>query len=130
MSGENVEVVRRIHEADNRAGQSVRELLAEDFEYVNPPYAVEPGTRVGRRWFGAVRETYPDFEFHVDEYLDAGGGEVVVLGRYTAAGTASGIVLEGEHGYVWTVRDGVAVRFRWFQSHAEALEAAGFPPRA
>jgi hypothetical protein len=26
---------------------------------------------------------------------------------------------------VWTVKDGVAIRFRWFQSHAEALEAAG-----
>jgi hypothetical protein len=50
---------------------------------------------------------------------------VVVLGRYTASGGASGIELEGDHGYVWTVKDGMAIRFRWFQSHAEALEAAG-----
>jgi hypothetical protein len=34
------------------------------------------------------------------------------------------VQLEGEHGYVWTVRDGQAVRFRWFQSHREALDAA------
>jgi hypothetical protein len=27
--------------------------------------------------------------------------------------------------YVWTVRDGLAVLFQWFQSHREALEAAG-----
>jgi hypothetical protein len=26
---------------------------------------------------------------------------------------------------VWDVRDGLAVRFQWFQSHAEALAAAG-----
>jgi ketosteroid isomerase-like protein len=28
-------------------------------------------------------------------------------------------------GYVWTVRDGKAVRFQWFNDPAEALEAAG-----
>ncbi len=35
------------------------------------------------------------------------------------------IELEGDHGYVWTIKDGLAVRFQCFQSHAEALEAAG-----
>ena len=49
----------------------------------------------------------------------------MVLGRYTASGEASGIPLEGEHGYVWTIRDGLAVRFQWYQAHREALEAAG-----
>ena len=52
-------------------------------------------------------------------------GEEVVLARYTASGRGSGVQLEGEHGYVWTVRDGEAVRFLWFQSHREALDAAG-----
>ncbi len=33
--------------------------------------------------------------------------------------------VSGEHGYVWTIQDGLAVRFQWFQSHGEALEAAG-----
>jgi hypothetical protein len=28
----------------------------------------------------------------------------------------------------WTIRDGLAVRFQWFQSHQEALEAAGLSP--
>jgi uncharacterized protein len=124
MSEENVELVRRIHDAWARE-ESVREFLADDLEYVNPSYAVEPGTRVGARMFGVVRETYPDFQIHVDRYIDAGDGDVVVLGHYTASGGASGVSLKGEHGYVWTIRDGLAVRFRWFQSHREALEAAG-----
>ena len=124
MSEENVEVVRRIHEHWER-DESVRELVADDMEYVNPSYAVEGGTRIGRRWFGSVRETYPDFLFHVERYVDTGGEDVVVLGRYTASGGASGVSVEGEHGYVWTIRDGRAVRFQWFQSHSEALEAAG-----
>jgi ketosteroid isomerase-like protein len=124
MSAANVELVRRIHEHWDR-DESMRDLVADDLEYVNPAYAVEPGTRVGRRWFGSVRETYPDFLFHVERYVDTDGDDVVVLGRYTASGSASGVSVEGEHGYVWTVRDGRAVRFRWFQSHSEALEAAG-----
>ncbi len=133
MSNENVDLVRRIHEKWSRQ-ESVREFLADDVEYVNPGYAVEPGTRVGPRWFGSVRETYPDFRFHIDRYVDTDGDDVVALGRYTASGPVSGVALEGEHGYVWTIRDGLAVRFRWFQSHREALDAAGlaidFPPRA
>ena len=124
MSQENVELVRRIHDAWDR-GETVREFLADGMEYVNPSYAVEPGTRVGRTAFGSVRETYPDFRFHMERLIDAGDGEVVALGRYTASGGVSGVPLEGEHGYVWTIRDGLAVRFQWFQSHREALEAAG-----
>ena len=124
MSQDNVEVVRRIHEGWDRE-ESVGEFLAEDIEYVNPSYAVEPGTRVGRRALGSVRQTYPDFQIHIDRFIDAGQDEVVVLGRYTASGGASGVPLEGEHGYVWTIRDGVAVRFQWFQSHREALEVVG-----
>ena len=89
MSEQNLALVRQIYDAWDRDG-SAREFIAEDVEYVNPSYAVEPGTRVGRKSFAVVRDT-----------------------------------LEGEHGYVWTLRDGQAVRFCWFSSHAEALEAAG-----
>jgi uncharacterized protein len=125
MSEENVELVRRIYELWGRE-ESVRDLVAEDLEYVNPDYAVEPGTRVGRGVLGSVRDTYPDFAIHIDRYVDA-GDDVVALGRFTASGGASGIELTGEQGYIWTVRDGLAVRFQWFQSHREALEAAGMP---
>ena len=124
MSEENVELVRRIHERlDDQNWTS--ELIADDIEYVNPPYAVEPGVRHGRESFKVVRETYEDFRFEADRYIDAGDDVVVALGRYSASGRASGVSVTGEHGYVWTIRDGRAVRFQWFQSHREALEAAG-----
>jgi ketosteroid isomerase-like protein len=127
MSEENVELVRRIYDAWDRE-QSARDFLAEDVEYVNPSYAVEPGTRQGRASFRVVRETYEDFRLKVEEIVDAGGDDVLVLAHYTASGRGSGVPLEGEHGYVWTVRDGQAVRFQWFQSHREAYEAAGISP--
>jgi ketosteroid isomerase-like protein len=129
MSEQNVALVRQIYDAWGRDG-SAREFIAEGVEYVNPSYAVEPGTRVGRKSFSVVRDTYADFKIRVERFIDAGGDDVVVLARYTASGTVSGVPLEGEHGYVWTLRDGQAIRFRWFSSHAEALEAAGLSESA
>jgi ketosteroid isomerase-like protein len=124
MAQENVELIRRIYDAWER-DESARAYLAEDVEYVNPSYAVEPGTRYGRKSFAVVRDSYEDFKLQIDELIDAGGDDVVVLARYTGTGRGSGVQVTGEHGYVWTIREGLAVRFQWFQSHAEALEAAG-----
>ena len=125
MSQENVELVRRIYDAWDRE-ESARAFIAEDLEYVNPSYAVEPGTRRGRRSLALVRGTYEDFEITVDRIVDA-GDETVVLARFTGSGSVSGVPVSGEQGYVWTVRDGLAVRFQWFHTHREALEAAGLP---
>jgi ketosteroid isomerase-like protein len=129
MSAENVDLVRRIYEAWDRE-ESARDFISSDVEYVNPSYAVEPGTRRGRASFRVVRDTYEDFRLAIERYVDAGDEDVVVLARYMASGRVSGVPLEGEHGYVWTIRDGLAVRFRWFQSHREAFEAAGIEPDA
>jgi ketosteroid isomerase-like protein len=124
MSQENVELVRRALERFARH-ESVSEFIAEDVEYVNPSYAVEPGTRFGRDALVSVRDTYPDFQFHIERIIDAGDEDVVVLGHYTASGGVSGVPLTGTHAHIWTIRDGLVVRFQWFQSHREALETAG-----
>ena len=124
MSDEKAEVVRQILQRLTR-GEYDTDLIADDIEYVNPPYAIEPGVRYGRDSFKVVRETWEGFGFEVDRFVDAGGDVIVTLGRYSASGPGSGIHLTGEHGYIWTIRDGRAVRFQWFQSHQEALEAAG-----
>jgi ketosteroid isomerase-like protein len=124
MSQENVELIRRIYDAWDEK-ESAREFIHEDVEYVNPSYAVESGTRYGRKSLGLVRDTYGDFQVRVERFIDAGADEVVVLAHFKASGSGSGVPVEGEHGYVWTVQGGQAVRFRWFQSHQEALEAAG-----
>ena len=124
MAKETVELVQRIYDAWSRE-ESARDFIAEDLEYVNPSYAIEPGVRRGRKSLGMIRDTYGDFMIHVDRIVDAGDGDVVVLAHITASGSGSGVPVTGEQGYLWTVRDGQAVRFRWFGSHREALEAAG-----
>jgi ketosteroid isomerase-like protein len=122
MSQENVEVVRAIYDAW-LAGTSARELIAQDLEYVNPPDAVESGTRRGRKSLAIIREVYPDFRVEPERYIDA-GEDVVVIG--TARGTgASGLEVQWRQGYIWTVEDGQAIRMRWFNDPDEALAAAG-----
>jgi ketosteroid isomerase-like protein len=122
MSAENVELVRTIYRLWG-ANEPAGHLIGRDLEYVNPDNAVESGTRVGRRVLAAVREVYPDFSVDPERFIDA-GDDVVVIG--VARGTAaSGVEAQWRQGYVWTVRDGLAVRFRWFNDPREALAAVG-----
>ncbi len=123
MSEENVEVVRRIYEAWLE-GSSARELIDDDVEYVNPADAVEGGTRHGRGAFAGIRDAYDDVRVEPERLID-GGDDVVVIARITGKGKGSGVDIDWRQGYIWTLRDGRAVRFRWFTKPEQALEAAG-----
>src|SRR3954469_6753878 len=129
MSEENVETVRAIHEALARGeSPATLRLLHPDIEYVNPPGAVEPGTRRGIAAYEdalrSINDVFEDVRIEVREIIDA-GDQVVVLATYTARGRSSGAQRQHEDGYVWTIRDGKAVSFQWFNDPAKALEAAG-----
>ena len=64
MSQENVEVVRSIYEAWS-SYRSAAPFIDRDIEYVNPPNAIEPGTRIGRQYFRKVLEVFPDMRFEI-----------------------------------------------------------------
>jgi ketosteroid isomerase-like protein len=123
MSQEDVEVVRSIYAAW-LAGTSARGFIDSNIEYVNPPDAVETGTLRGPKSFGLIRDAYDDVEVRPDRFIDA-GDEVVVVATLTGTSRGARVPIEREQGYVWTIRDGKAVRFRWFNTVPEALEAAG-----
>ena len=53
------------------------------------------------------------------------GDRVVVLAAFSARGRLSGVERKHEDGYVWTIRDGKAVRFEWFNDPAKALKVVG-----
>jgi hypothetical protein len=53
------------------------------------------------------------------------GDDVVVVATLTGVSRGARVPIEREQGYVWTVKDGKAIRFRWFGSPEEALEAVG-----
>jgi ketosteroid isomerase-like protein len=129
MSHENVAIVRAIHEALARGeSPATLGLLHPDIEYVNPPGAVEPGTRRGIAAYEdalrSLHEAFGDVRIEVREIKDV-GHQVVVLATFIARGASSGAQRQHEDGYVWTVRDGKAVSFQWFNDPIKALKAAG-----
>jgi ketosteroid isomerase-like protein len=89
---------------------------------VNPPDAIEGGVLHGRKSFARIRDAYEDVEVVPQRYVDA-GDDVVVIAKLLVG--TRGLHTETTQGYVWTVRDGQAVRFRWFNDPAQALAAVG-----
>jgi uncharacterized protein len=128
MSEENVEVVRELYRGLARNQRFPDELLDDEIEWVNPPDAVEPGIRKGREAFHAATdrtgEAFEERAIDIDEVIGA-GDKVVMLGAFVVRGRASGLERRQPQGQVWTLRDGKAVRFQWFNDQAEALKAAG-----
>ncbi len=122
MSRENVELVRSIYRLWE-ANESARDLIDPELEYVNPAYAVESGVRRSRGTLAKIRDVYPDFRIETERFVDA-GDEVAVIGLARGTST-SGVEVTWRQGYVWTIRDGTAVRFRWFNDPDEALRAVG-----
>jgi ketosteroid isomerase-like protein len=123
MGKKPVEVVSQIHEAWTK-GAGAHDLIAKDVAYVNPPNAVEPGTRRGSDTFSRVRDVYEDFRPQVERMIDL-GERVLVIVSGTARTRGSGVNVPIRQGYLWTVRDGRAVRFEWFTNPEEALAAVG-----
>ena len=123
MSQENVEVVRSIYAAW-LAGTSARGFMDSEIEYVNPPDAVETGTLRGPESFRLIRDAYDDVQVRPERFVDV-GDDVVVVAKLTGTSRGARVPIEREQGYVWTIRDGKAIRFRWFNTAPEALEAVG-----
>ncbi len=128
MSQANVETVRRLHEAWLRDGfGAVPELMDPDIEWVNPPYAVEPGTRRGYAGFAAATEAFGSvYSSYMisDAEIHEAGDRIVVTAKMSTRSVGE-VPLEAERGYVFDLRDGKVVRFSWFTDPAEALAAAG-----
>lgn len=129
MSQENVKIAKRLFEAWERDGYGVvRELMDPEVEWVNPSYAVEPGTRHGYDGFEAAVQAlvavYPDIQLSATQFA-AVGDRVVVTVKVTTQSTGLGVPIAGEQGYVLDLRDGKVTRFAWFNDPREALEAVG-----
>ena|SRR6476659_1477290 len=127
MSAENIEVVRQLYAAWRERGFCVvPELMDPDVEFVNPPYAVEPGTRRGYDEFAvaaeAVTTVYGAYEVSPLEVHDH-GDQVVVRAHVATRSLGNSVPIEAERGYLFDVRNGRVTRFAWFNDPAEALAA-------
>ena len=130
MSQENVELVRNAYMAGNKGDRDAALRSADPEIVIDATRRVlNPATYVGidgaRQWFAEMDEVWERFGLEMDEFIDA-GDRVVVLGRLTGKGKASGVEVEQPIATVWTVRDGRIIRGEiGYTSRREALEAAG-----
>jgi ketosteroid isomerase-like protein len=128
MSQGNVEIVRRGYEAYARG--DVAAMLADvDPEMIT--YREEPdgATFTGREGLlEAIAEwveDFDEFEFAVEELIDANDRQVLVHVHQSATGSQSGAPIEGDFWFVHTLDDAKITRLDMFASRAKALEAAG-----
>jgi ketosteroid isomerase-like protein len=128
VSEANVETLQRILQQLFESRRVDPALLAEEVEWVNPDTAVEPGTRRGADEFNRavanVFAAWDDVHFDTDRLIDT-GDDVLALGRLRGHIHGPGMAVESPHGQLWSFSDGRATRMEWFNTHREAMQAAG-----
>jgi ketosteroid isomerase-like protein len=134
MSQENFEVMRRAFEQWQRGGETLEaipiELYAEDVEWDQSAYPLVdfPDRGVGRDSLFDAMATYfsgwTSYRAEATEIIDAGENVITVLHEKGGIGD-SNVFVERDLFQVWTLRDGLVVKYRTFQTRQEALEAAG-----
>jgi ketosteroid isomerase-like protein len=103
-------------------------LLHPDAEYVNPPDALEPGTRRGLDGWRAVLDSTitglgQSARFDLQEVVERGDRVFARVALRTGGG-ASGVEVEGPTiGVVFTVEDGRIRRFEWHWRPEDARAA-------
>jgi ketosteroid isomerase-like protein len=142
MSHENVELVRRAYEDggpvvlplsldDQRAvvDRLFRDCCDEQLE-IRMPADYPEGEEILRgregmtQLFAMLRDTWTEFRFEPQRFIDA-GQRVVVLVRVVAKGGASGLATERRTAHVWSVRRGRLASIQIYRDRAVGLEAVG-----
>ena len=121
-------VVEQIIAAFRRGDvEAMLDLNHPEGEFVNPDYAIEPGTRRGReevaQAIGRLREFFEDIE--VESIERTPDGQLLVISRVRTRGVGGSPGIEDTTGILFTVRDGLVMRYEWFRSPDEARAAAG-----
>ncbi len=127
MSRENVEIVRAGFSAFAR--NDVDELFAAmSDDLVIHRLQPDGATFHGKEGFLQVVadwvEDFDEWTLTPQEFLDA-GDSVVVRTHQTARGKTSGVEVESQIWFVYTLREGKITRLSFHFREADALEAAG-----
>ena len=129
MSQETIEQLGAAIDAFNR-GELDTEVLAPGFELHQASSIIDTaGVFRGRDALhgpmSELAESFEDLRFDAEKFLEAPGGEIVVFVRAHGRGRGSGLQLDNPIAWVWTFRDGKAVRMVVYEERAEALAAVG-----
>jgi ketosteroid isomerase-like protein len=134
MSQENVEALRWLYGEWAKGDLwALREIADQNIEWEWSPAlaSVSGGPRIyrGLDEIGAATleflGAWDRYWMTAEDFIDAGDETVVVLMRLHARAAGTDSVIEQSSTAVWTLRSGKAVRVRYYDDRAEALEAVG-----
>jgi uncharacterized protein len=131
MSQENVEIVRNAFAAFDRGDiEGVLRLCDEDIVITQPPElpGVSPEQRGHRgvvEAFSIWPEQWDDYRIEVLKIAGAPDEKVFVTTRTRGRGKQSGIEVDMEFSFVFTVREAKISVWQLFVREDQALEAAG-----
>jgi ketosteroid isomerase-like protein len=144
MSEDAIDALRRAlanaAQVRDPAGRTIDALdeatMAVVFDYFDPeiemhedPRFPEAGVYRGRdaveSYFEEFRQSFAEFIYEVEDFIDLGGERVLVLLRLRTRGKGSGAVVEAQPGWIYTIRNGKAVKIEAYLNRDEALAAAG-----
>jgi ketosteroid isomerase-like protein len=131
VSEENVAIVRRAFDAYSEGDiDEVLGLCAEDI--VITQAAEVPGVSPQQRGhkgvleaFGIWPEQWDAFQIEIQRIVADPGDHVVVATRQSGRGKQSGVEVEGEFTFVFTVRDEKVTEWRIFLDEGQALAETG-----
>lgn len=127
MSQENVETIRELYHDWLRGDMALDRMHPEIsmFEADTIPGAASAvGIDAVRRYMESFARYWEQIRFEPTEFVDA-GDQVVVVARLVGRGKGSGVAVEREWAYVWTMSAGKVRRMDGYPSRADALRAVG-----
>jgi ketosteroid isomerase-like protein len=130
MSQENVELARRNWELWSKgADDEVVRQLAPDVEWHHqiglgtPLEGIYRGREEVLELSAALRDSFAVARVEIEDVRDLSSTEVLVLGSLHLEGRGSGAPVTTPFGAVTEIRDGLAVRQRFWTDQSKALEA-------
>jgi ketosteroid isomerase-like protein len=128
MTDQDMQTVEAVIAAFRREEvDTMLDLTHPDGEWVNPDYAIEAGTRHGREEIRQAIERLFEFfeEVEVESMERAPDGRIVVISRVRSRGMAGGRGIEAHTSTIFTIRDGLVLRYEWFLTPEEGRAQAG-----
>jgi ketosteroid isomerase-like protein len=126
---ENVELIRRGYDAINRVGpDGARDFMNPDIVLEMPGGLIDAGSYHGRealmRVWHAYFDEFDDFRWEVERLFGV-DDRVFLQVRERGRGRQSGVEVDWQRWWVYTLSDGLIVRARFCLDEGSALAAVG-----
>jgi ketosteroid isomerase-like protein len=127
VAATTVALVQRFYERYLSTGQIPWDMVDERVEvhdHDTPDQGAYRGHAGVERWLQDWADAWSEWDFEPEEFIEAGKAVIVVI-RMRAKGAGSGVELDRQDALVYRFSGDKIVRTDYYNSKAQALEAAG-----